>query len=502
MGLQTDLRPGVAICWFRADLRLNDQPAFAAACRYEKLLPVFVHPAAGKSEVGGASRWWLHHSLSALEEELNAQSSRLIHLRGDPLKVILELHKKLDGSTNPLAAVFWNRRYEPQSVARDREAKKRLQELGLHAESFGGSVLQEPWNGGKDDGSPYQVFSAFYRAASKRGVDLDILSVPQSVPPLPQFPQLASSGRGKGSLADEISLEEAKLLPRAPLSWADGFAKHWKPGAKAAQTQLATFVKKGLRSYSETRNNPGLEPAGTSRLSPHLHFGELSPRQVLAAVVQETGDWRQQKNESVQTFCKELFWREFAHHLLFHFPKTPEEPLRPAFQKFPWRKDARGFSAWKKGQTGYPIVDAGMRELWATGWMHNRVRMIVGSFLTKDLLLSWRDGAEWFWDTLVDADLANNTLGWQWISGCGADAAPYFRVFNPVLQGEKFDPEGVYVRRWCPELSALGKKWIHRPWEAPESEKKKVGWGERYPAPCLDHRQAKVRALQAFEKTK
>jgi deoxyribodipyrimidine photo-lyase len=298
-----------------------------------------------------------------------------------------------------------------------------------------------------------------------------------------------------------LALEAFELEPR--IKWAEGMRAAWKPGFEGAQAQLKRFLSGGLSNYGEDRNRPDL--ASTSRLSPHLHFGEISPRQIWRAVGGQPADHNSpQPASKLSQFHAELGWREFAHHLLYHFPNTPSEPLRAAFKEFPWRKNGAFLKAWQEGRTGYPIVDAGMRELWATGWMHNRARMIVASFLVKDLLLPWTEGARWFWDTLVDADLAQNTLGWQWAAGCGADAAPYFRVFNPVSQGEKFDPLGGYVRHWCPELAKLPNKWLHRPWQAPQEilERANLQMGRHYPKPLVSHAIAREIALEAFFKIK
>jgi deoxyribodipyrimidine photo-lyase len=288
-------------------------------------------------------------------------------------------------------------------------------------------------------------------------------------------------------------LDALGLLPTIP--WDASFHDHWRPGEAGAQERLDSFLSEAVTGYHTQRDRPDCD--GTSRLSPHLHFGEISPRQVWHALGRRT-------SRGAETFRTELGWREFAHHVLYHFPHTPEAPLRTQFERFPWDSNPRLLRAWQRGRTGYPIVDAGLRELWATGWMHNRVRMIVGSFLTKDLLISWRVGARWFWDTLVDADLANNTLGWQWVSGCGADAAPYFRIFNPAAQGERFDPQGDYVRRWVPELARLPARWIHRPWTAPTGELDAAGvrLGSEYPEPALDHALARRKALEALRSLK
>jgi deoxyribodipyrimidine photo-lyase len=379
--------------------------------------------------------------------------------------------------------VLWNRRYEPAIVARDRQIKLTLRASGLATASYNSALLFEPWAVSTKSGGPFQVFTPYWRAC---------LTQAEPAAPLPAPARL----RAPRTWPDAWRLEDLALLPR--VDWAAGLRRAWVPGSHGARSRLDAFLGESLRSYAQSRNRP--DAAGTSRLSPHLHFGELGPREIWHAA-RETGlanggdlSWRRSQ------FITELGWREFAHHLLFHFPQTPEAPLRGNFARFPWRRDARLLAAWQRGNTGYPIVDAGLRELWNTGWMHNRVRMIAASFLVKDLLISWAEGAAWFWDTLVDADLAGNTLGWQWVSGCGADAAPYFRVFNPVLQGVKFDPEGAYVRRWVPELQNLTNEWIHEPWQAPADVLTAAGvrLGENYPSPLVDHTAARSAALEAL----
>jgi deoxyribodipyrimidine photo-lyase len=385
-------------------------------------------------------------------------------------------------------AVFWNRRYEPAAVARDRTIQEALQAAGFQVETFRGALLHEPWTIQNQSGRPFQVFTPFWRSCLASGDPAEPLPAPRQLVP-PSRPPVT------------LPLESFELEPRIP--WADGLRAAWQPGSPGAAAALQRFLQKGLRHYGDQRNRPDV--VGTSRLSPYLHFGEISPRQVWHAVrrraeaesIPET-TWRRWQ------FLTELGWREFAHHLLWHFPHTPEQPLRAEFARFPWRQNAPWLKAWERGQTGYPFVDAGLRELWTTGWMHNRVRMVVASFLVKHLLISWHAGARWFWDTLVDADLANNTLGWQWTAGCGADAAPYFRIFNPVSQGEKFDPQGAYVRRWVPELARLPDAWLHRPWDAPATARTQaaVELGRTYPEPIVNHLIAREVALEAYRRIK
>jgi deoxyribodipyrimidine photo-lyase len=475
------------LVWFRLDLRLRDHPALqAAALRGGPVLPVFIWAPEEEGDwpPGAASRWWLHRSLEALAADLRARGSRLVLRRGPALETLRALARQ-----SGARAVFWNRRYEPAILTREQHLMEHLRADGLEVESFNAALLREPWTLQTKSGGPYQVFTPFWRAH---------LALPDPPAPLPTPPSLPAPSPWPASL----ELETFGLLPRS--DWAAGFRTAWQPGEAGATQTLARFGEAALATYAEGRNRPDL--GGTSRLSPHLHFGEIGPRQIWQALGKAapragTGgehQWRQ------SAFAAELGWREFAHHLLYHFPRTPTEPLRAEFARFPWHRDDSWRRAWQRGHTGYPIVDAGMRELWATGWMHNRARMIVASFLVKDLRLDWREGARWFWDTLVDADLPNNTLGWQWTAGCGADAAPFFRIFNPVSQGRKFDPHGDYVRHWVPELAGLTADWIHRPWEAPAHVLADAGvaLGESYPQPVVSHAVAREVALEAYARLK
>ena len=476
------------LLWFRNDLRLADNPALHAAVKRGAVVPVFIYSPEeeGRWAPGGASKWWLHHSLTQLAQRLSHFGSILIVRRGDALLELQAIAKET-GTT----AVYWNRRYEPTITERDKKIKEHLRANGFEVESFNSHLLFEPWTVQNKSGKPFQVFTPFWKscmASTSTEKLCETLSAPRKIALPSTWPQ-------------SLSIEDLELRPK--LNWAAGFAEMWEPGELGAQKHLKRFLQETVFNYSESRNHPDI--AGTSRLSPHLHFGEISPRQIFAAVKSAA----EKKSISERTwrdwqFLIEIGWREFAHHLLFHFPETPIEPLRPEFKKFPWHKDDNALNAWQRGKTGYPIVDAGMRELWHTGWMHNRVRMIVASFLVKDLLLPWQTGAEWFWDTLVDADLANNTLGWQWSAGCGADAAPFFRIFNPVTQGEKFDPKGNYVRHWIPEIARLPDKWLHQPWNAPAEVLRSTGvdLGKTYPEPIIQHSIAREVALEAFQKIK
>jgi len=475
------------IVWFRQDLRLEDNPALReAASSGRPVIPVFIWAPDEEASwaPGGASRWWLHHSLSSLDTQLRSKHSRLILRRG-PTESTLERLVVETGA----GAVYWNRRYEPAAIQRDQAIKASLSgRSGIEARSFNAALLHEPWTVQNKTGQPYQVFTPFWKACLAMNLDPRPMPRPNDGAPPKTWP-------------DSLPLAVLALEPK--LDWASGFMKVWQPGSEGAARQLQRFLEGSIDQYDRARDLPA--QLGTSRLSPHLHFGEISPRQIWQAVKRQAENagtppirWRQSR------YLTEIGWREFAHHLLYHFPQTPQTPLRPEFAAFPWRSDAGWLKAWQRGETGFPIVDAGMRELWTTGWMHNRVRMITASFLVKDLLLSWQEGARWFWDTLVDADLANNTLGWQWAAGCGADAAPYFRIFNPTLQGQKFDGDGDYVRRWIPEIARLPDRFIHQPWTAPSHVLSEAGVSldKNYPAPIVQHGVARELALEAYQTLK
>jgi deoxyribodipyrimidine photo-lyase len=471
-----DLAP--LLVWFRQDLRLVDNPALAeAAATGRGIVPVYIFDEAGEGAwaPGGASRWWLHHSLASLAAVLAARGSRLILRRGPSAKILDALLAETGA-----AGVHWNRRYEPASVARDGAIKKALETRGLVAKSFNASLLFEPWTIRNKAGAPYRVFTQFWKTC-----------LAADEPPLPvKAPDAIAAPR---AWPKSDALESWKLLPTKP-DWAKGFAAAWTPGEAGANARLDDFLDGAVENYKIDRNRPDME--ATSRLSAHLHFGEIGPRQCFHAARARAGG-----TIGAEHFLSEIGWREFSAHLLFENPSLPAEALRADFRDFPWKDDAKALRAWQKGRTGYPIVDAGMRELWQTGWMHNRVRMIVASFLVKHLLLPWQRGQEWFWDTLVDADLANNAASWQWVAGCGADAAPYFRIFNPILQGAKFDPHGDYVRKYVPELAKLPTEHLFAPWEAPDDVLRAAGvkLGKTYPEPMVEHGAARARALAAFQ---
>jgi len=471
------------LVWLRRDLRLTDNRALHDACeRSRHVVLVYVYAPHEEHEwaPGAASRWWLHHSLAALARDIAARGGSLVVQRGDSLATLRAIAERTGARR-----VIWNRLYEPALVARDAAVEAALCSDGYDCETFDAALLFEPWQIRTTQGEPFRVFTPFWQACEK---------LFEQLPPPRPAPERIPSAAVR---IENLPLDDLELSPR--IRWDHGLSATWTPGEQGALARLEQFCALDLPAYDTGRNRPD-QPA-TSRLSPHLHFGEIGPRQCVAATRGVQAE-RRAAQHAIDTFLRELGWREFAHHLLFHFPSTSHAPLDSRFASFPWSDDAHLLDAWQRGMTGYPIVDAGMRELWTTGWMHNRVRMIVASLLTKNLRQPWLEGARWFWDTLVDADLANNTLGWQWTAGCGADAAPYVRVFNPVLQAERFDPERAYLRRWIPELARLPDEWIHRPWQAPPEVLAAAGvvLGATYPAPIVDLRESRAAALAAYER--
>jgi deoxyribodipyrimidine photo-lyase len=468
------------IVWFREDLRIADNPALAAAAFAGAVVPLYIlDEGPGIRPLGGAARWWLDKSLRALDADLAALGAPLVLRRGDPADILGALARETGAG-----AVVWNRLYDPAAVARDSALTAALRSQGLEVASYNASLLVEPWEARTGAGQPYRVFTPFWRAVWPLAE--------AAARPLPRPAALTPHA----SPAASERLEAWRLQPSAP-DWSAGFSS-WRPGEAGAQARLDTFLARAAGAYGEQRDLPGLE--STSRLSPHLRFGEIGPRQVWAAarMAQLAGEAAE---TGIEAFLRELGWREFNRHLQHHFPALPDEGFDPRFAAFAWVEDDDGLARWRRGLTGYPIVDAGMRELWTTGWMHNRVRMIAASFLVKDLLIHWKHGESWFWDTLLDADLSNNIGGWQWVAGLGADAAPYFRVFNPTLQGEKFDPAGDYVRRWVPELARLPRACIHQPWRGDQGVLAAAGvtLGRDYPHPIVDHAAARNRAPAAYE---
>ncbi len=471
------------LVWFRQDLRLADNPALSRAAEHGDILPVHVLPPEDERRDGfvngGASRWWLHHSLAALDAALREKGSRLLVRRGNAREIIPALVAESGAE-----AVHWNRRVEPAGIEIDREIKRRLQDDGVTARSFPGNYLHEPWNVLNKQNAPYKVFTPYWKALLSLGIDQPVDQPPARLAAVPE------------AIAGE-PLDALGLLPER--NWAASFDQWWQPGEAGAWERFESFLD-DISRYHETRNRLDLD--GTSRLSPHLHFGEISPRQVVARVRSRYPNALDEKGP--EHFLREVGWREFGANLLFHFPETERDNLDARFDRLEWRNDPADIRAWQRGETGIPVVDAAMRALWTTGWMHNRARMIVASFLTKNCLVDWRIGADWFMDTLVDADLPSNTAGWQWVAGTGADAAPYFRIFNPVLQGEKFDPEGAFIRRWVPELADLPDKALYAPWEASLAtlDRAAVRLGETYPEPIVDLKASRERALEAFQQIK
>lgn len=465
--------------WVRRDLRLADNPALLQASLRGSVIPVYVHAPDEEApwQPGGASRWWLHQGLGALAASLKETGSRLVIRRGPSAQALQTLARETGAG-----AVFFNRLYEPACSARDRSVTGSLQTLGLEVQSFQPGNLAEPQALANRQGQPFKVFTHYWKALQGRGEPARALAKPS---------RLQAPGKWPSSLA----LAELELLPRAGPAgdWTAGLAEHWQVGEQAAAARLDAFSESALEDYSRQRDYPGVE--GASRLSAHLHFGEISPRQVWQRL--RLAESHHGNEAQTLAFLRQLGWREFAQHVLHHYPKSPAEPMYPKYRTFPWRKDhAQLLDAWQRGRTGIPVVDAGMRELWHTGFMHNRVRMLAASLLVKNLRIPWWKGAAWFWDTLVDADLANNTMGWQWSAGCGVDAAPYFRIFNPVLQGQKFDAGGRYLRRWLPELAALPDKLVQQPWLV--SAENRHG----YPLPIVDLAESRREALEALAATR
>jgi deoxyribodipyrimidine photo-lyase len=478
------VRKPPVIVWLRRDLRIKDNPALqAAAVSGQPVVVVYIYESGQSWAPGGATRWWLHHSLTDLANSLKSLGNRLRVFSGDAKDILQSVVDETGADT-----VLWNRRYEPDCIDCDAHIKKQLTTDGLTVNSYPGNYCHEPWQVCREGKHPYRVFTAYWRASLKH----ESIELTAEIEKLP--------GR-RGSLADEVSIDWLGLLPT--INWDRHFKDNWTPGESNAQALLDQLLKDKINDYDSGRDLPSID--GTSRLSPHLAFGEISPRQINAAIRAGLQNGSLMDDENTETYLREIGWRDFANHLLYHFPATTTEPLDSRFGKFPWRKiKPAELKRWQQGNTGIPLVDAGMRQLWQTGWMHNRVRMVVGSLLIKNLGYHWKEGAHWFWDTLVDADLASNTMGWQWVAGSGADAAPYFRVFNPVRQGERFDKDGDYVKHWVPEIAKLPKKYIHAPWTAPADVLDTAGikLGETYPAPIVDLAESRKEALARFDKIK
>jgi deoxyribodipyrimidine photo-lyase len=466
-----------SIFWFRQDLRLSDNPGLYEAIKSGLVIAVYILDDEAPA-MGGASKWWLYNSLLKLNKSLD---NNLNLYKGSPKEILLKLIKGYQ-----IDSVYWNRCYDPWRIREDREIKIILKNQSIDCKSFNSLLLWEPWEVSKNDGEPYKVFTPFYRNGCMRA------KPPRKPSPRPEKLNFIKD------LLNSSDIEELELLPT--IKWYSSMENQWEIGEEGAQNLLNTFLDNGLQNYKEGRNFPGKNH--TSRLSPYLHFGEISPNQI----------WYRIQNQSfinplltndAEHFLRELCWREFSYSLLYYFPELPRKNFQGKFDKFLWHFDQKLLEAWQKGGTGYPIIDAGMRELWQTGYMHNRVRMIVGSFLTKNLLFNWRHGAEWFWDCLVDSDLANNNASWQWVAGTGADAAPYFRIFNPITQGEKFDPDGIYTKHFIPELNSLPIKYLFNPWKSPEQVLKEsnIILGETYPKPIIDLDFSRKRALEIYKTT-
>lgn len=464
-----------AIVWFRRDLRLADNPALTSAVQAgQDILPLYIHaPAeAGAWAPGAASRWWLHHSLDALDAQWGRHRGSLHRRIGTSIDNLLAV-AKASGAT----AVYWNRLYDPADRKLDAAVEKALQAHGIETFIYNANLWREPWQTATQQDMPYRVFTPFWRNLRTQIDEAEPFPVPSQL--------------NVATVAGSIPLSSFGLLPK--LDWARGFDEHWTPGEAGAQDMLDVFADDALGHYAEGRDIPARH--GTSRLSPHLHFGEISPRQIHAGLRARADKRDSRHRPDLEPYLRQLGWREFGHHLLYHFPKTPKSNFNDKFDRFRWADpDPVAMHAWQTGRTGIPFVDAGMRELWTTGWMHNRVRMVVASLLTKNLRQHWYAGARYFWDTLVDADLANNTMGWQWVGGSGADAAPYFRVFNPVTQGQRFDPAASYIRRWIPELAKASDKLVHTPWDDPGLLK-----ASGYPAPIVDLKSSRDDALVAYQ---
>jgi deoxyribodipyrimidine photo-lyase len=466
------------LCWFRNDLRISDNPALLNASEDGEVLPIYIFDNFNANEyhMGSVSKWWLHQSLTSLKKSLDGN---LMFYKGNPLDILLRIIK--DNSIN---SVYWNRCYEPWQIARDKIIKKTLQENGIKVKTYNASLLWEPWDILKQDNTPYKVFTPYYRKGCMN------YTVPRN--PIPKPKNICYTKNN-----DATSIYDLDLLPK--INWYSKLNNHWEVGEEGALRRFETFYTYGIKNYKEGRNFPIKQ--NVSRLSPHLHFGEISPNYIWHKI-------RSIENavnmNDIDHFCSELGWREFSYYLLYHFPDLPKINFNHKFDIFPWNHNLSLLKCWQQGQTGLPIVDAGMRELWQTGYMHNRVRMIVGSFLVKNLRIHWHYGQKWFWDCLADADLANNSASWQWIAGCGADAAPYFRIFNPITQGQKFDPDGEYTKKFVPELKNVPSKYLFNPWEAPENVLKSYGvtLGKDYPMPIIDLKESRNNALDAFHHIK
>ena len=471
------------IVWFDRDLRLSDNPALTNACQCgNAIVPIYINaPCSDGWPRSGQQTWWLRRSLETLGQRLRKRGSRLVLRDGHAADVLLDIAQEVDA-----VRVVWNRRYRPSLARRDIEAAHRLQDAGIEVETSAGRLLHDPEEIRTTTGGPYHVYTPFWRKFCDQ-VQVD--------PPLDSAPINERSAPSRWPASEEL----ASLFENNDEGY-QNLSEYWSPGEKSAHRRLDAFIDKSLSRYADLRDRPDID--GTSRLSPFLHFGEITPRQIWHAI--DGSSAADEAAEQAEIFRKQIVWREFSYHLLHHYPETAEQPLRDKFRQFEWRSDREALERWQQGRTGFPIVDAGMRQLLQMGWMHNRVRMIVASFLTKDLLIPWQEGARWFWEHLVDADLANNTMGWQWSAGCGADAQPFFRVFNPLTQSKKFDPDGAYIRRFIPEIAELDDSIIHAPWKSSDAPllQAAVELNGDYPSPIVDHAAARKTALEHYEKIK
>ncbi|MBR61129.1 MAG: deoxyribodipyrimidine photolyase [Dehalococcoidia bacterium] len=466
------------VVWFRRDLRLSDNRALTeAVTKHAPILPIYIWGYEGDLTASNKTRsvWWLLKSLRNLDHDLKLVGSKLVILKGNPLGVISKLAYQISPR-----AIYWNKVYEPNRISLDRKISLRLDNLNIEHSSFEGHLLWNPEEIRNVDGGHYQTFTAFWNKANKLPM-FGASSQKPNVLPMPLFDH------------DSISIDELERNTTASRN--KNLVNYWSPSEDSANQLLGNFISTKLEVYEKTRNIPHIS---NSKLSPYIHFGQVSPFTILSRTISEL-----ENIDAQNQFLKQLAWRDFAHYVLIHNPGAINNPIKPQFQRFPWVNDPKGFSSWKLGETGYPIVDAGLRELSETGFMHNRVRMVAASFLTKHLLIHWNKGARHFEDMLVDADLANNIMGWQWVAGTGTDSMPYFRIFNPTLQGKRFDPHGKYVKRWIPELSKIPQVWVHQPWQSPERTLSMVGikLGKTYPFPIIDHDMARVRALDAYKVT-
>ncbi|MFO7603644.1 MAG: deoxyribodipyrimidine photo-lyase [Gammaproteobacteria bacterium] len=469
------------IYWLRRDLRLQDNPALRHALASDHpLMFVYIHEPEDSSDApGAASRWWLHHSLTALQGQLDKFRQQLYCFAGSALEILPQLTRQTASRQ-----VVCTQCYEPAALALETQLKTRLAAMGVSLDLAPGNYLFSPGTVRNQQGECYKVFTPFYKACLAQGLPTACSGAPKKIPSYVYA-------------HPALSIAQLRLLPA--IDWTAGLQDRWQPGEAGAWQQWQDFIKQGLSRYKEDRDYPAQD--GTSHVSPHLHFGEIAPARLVYELSRVSHKTAAQAGQ-VDAVIRQLVWRDFACHILMRYPHTTTAPFQEKFKHFAWRRsDKKLLRAWQQGQTGYPLIDAGMRELWHTGYMHNRVRMLVASFLTKNALLHWHHGARWFWDTLVDADLAQNSMNWQWVAGCGVDAAPYFRIFNPVSQSQKFDAQGDYIRRWCPELGALPRKFLHAPWTASEVVLQQAGvrLGTDYPRPLLDLMATRERALAMYK---